>query len=410
MPGTPTGGSGASGVGDRRPVIKYLGSKRRLVPALAALAQSSGARTGLDLFCGTTRVSQAWKSLGLEVTAVDSTRLAHVLARCYVATDPRSRPGLLPELAEAVDRLNAVVGRPGYVTETFCVASRYFRPENGARIDAVRDVIETEYADTDLWPVLVTSLLEAADRVDSTTGLQMAYLKQWAARSRQPLVLRVPALLDGPGRAVQGDACGLVVGPELPEVELAYLDPPYNQHRYDSNYHVWETIVAWDAPTFYGVACKRDDLRDPSRRSVFNGRRTMPVALAQVVADVRAEVVILSYNNESWLSFDELHALCRARGEVAVLAFDSARYVGARIGIHNPSGQKVGTVSHLRNTEYVLVAGDRSRVRRMVRAVVDGGLGQVVDRPVPVVPLAPEPTGGGPASGTTAPSGAALSV
>ncbi len=373
-------------------MIKYLGSKRRLVPALVALARASGARTGLDLFCGTTRVSQAWKALGLEVTAVDSARVAHVLARCYVATDPAARPGLGAELAEAVDRLNAVPGRPGYVTETFCLASRYFRPENGGRIDAVRDVIESEYAGTDLWPVLVTSLLEAADRVDSTTGLQMAYLKQWAARSLQPLVLRVPALLAGPGRAVPGDACSLVGSAELSEVDVAYLDPPYNQHRYDSNYHVWETIVAWDAPPFYGVACKRDDLRDPERRSPFNGRRTMPVALTQVVESVRADVVILSYNNESWLNFDELHAVCAGRGHVAVLAFDSARYVGARIGIHNPAGRKVGTVSHLRNTEYVLVAGDRSRVRRMVGAVAEAGLGQVVDRPVPVVTLAAEAT------------------
>ena len=366
-------------------MIKYLGSKRRLVPALTALAGASGARTGLDLFCGTTRVSQAWKAQGLEVTAVDSARLAHVLARCYVATDPAGRPGLLAEVDEAVDRLNAVEGRPGYVTDTFCLASRYFRPENGARIDAVRDVIEAEYAGTDLWPVLLTSLLEAADRVDSTTGLQMAYLKQWAPRSFKPLVLRAPDLLAGPGRAVQGDACALVGSDGLPEVDVAYLDPPYNQHRYDSNYHVWETIVAWDAPSFYGVACKRDDLRDPGRRSAFNGRRTMPVALARVVDSVRADVVILSYNNESWLSFVELHALCAGRGHVAVLAFDSARYVGARIGIHSPAGRKVGTVSHLRNTEYMLVAGDRARVRRMVAAVADAGVGQLVDRPVPVV-------------------------
>ena len=62
-------------------MIKYLGSKRRLVPALATLAAASGARTALDLFCGTTRVSQAFKSQGIEVTAVDSTRCAHVLAR-----------------------------------------------------------------------------------------------------------------------------------------------------------------------------------------------------------------------------------------------------------------------------------------------------------------------------------------
>ena len=364
-------------------MIKYLGSKRRLVPALAALASASGARTALDLFCGTTRVSQSLKALGLEVTTVDSARCAHVLARCYVATDPDTHPSFRDEVARAVDRLNAVPGVPGYVTETFCTEARYFRPENGARIDAVRDAIEAEYADTPLWPVLVTSLLEAADRVDSTTGLQMAYLKQWAPRAVHPLTLRVPDLLPGPGRAVRGDACALVGSDALGHVDLAYLDPPYNQHRYDSNYHVWETLVAWDAPEHYGVACKRAELRDPATRSAFNGRRTMPVALADVVERVAADVVVLSYNNESWLSYDELHELCSARGHVEVLGFDSARYVGARIGIHNPSGRKVGTVSHLRNTEYVVLAGPRNRVRAMVDAVEGAGLGTRVDRPVP---------------------------
>jgi adenine-specific DNA-methyltransferase len=365
-------------------MIKYLGSKRRLVPALAALAGASGARTALDLFCGTTRVSQAFKGLGLHVTAVDSARCAHVLARCYVAADPAADPELVREATRAVDRLNAVAGLPGYVTETFCRDARFFRPENGARIDAVRDVIESEYAGTPLWPVLLTSLLEAADRVDSTTGLQMAYLKQWAPRADRPLTLRVPVLLAGPGRAVHGDARALVGTAALPDVDVAYLDPPYNQHRYDANYHVWETLVAWDAPDHYGVACKRAELRDPSTRSAFNGRRTMPVALAEVVARVAADVVVLSYNNESWLSFAELHELCAARGHVEVLAFESARYVGARIGIHDPSGRKVGTVSHLRNTEYMVLAGPRDRIRAMVTAVEATGLGARVDRPVPV--------------------------
>jgi adenine-specific DNA-methyltransferase len=67
-----------------------------------------------------------------------------------------------------------------------------------------------------------------------------------------------------------------------------------------------------------------------------------------------------------------------------VLAFDSARYVGARIGIHDPSGRKVGRVSHLRNTEYMVLAGPRARVRTMVAAVESTGLGARVDRPVPV--------------------------
>ncbi len=367
-------------------MIKYLGSKRRLVPALALLARASGARTALDLFCGTTRVAQAWKRAGLRVTAVDATRCAHVLARAYVATDPVADPGIVGRAEAAVARLNRLAGRPGYVTATFCERARYFRPENGARIDAVRDAIERDHAGTDLWPVLLVSLLEAADRVDSTTGLQMAFLKEWAPRAFAPLTLRVPDLVPGPGRAVRGDACRLAGSAEIGPVDLAYLDPPYNQHRFDANYHVWETLVAWDAPDHYGVACKRSDLRAPASRSPFNGRRTMPEALRRVVSQVDAEVVALSYNNEAWLGFEELREMCAERGAVAVLAFDSPRYVGARIGIHGPTGAPVGRVSHVRNTEYVVLAGPARRVRSMAEAVAASGLGWQTDRPVPLVP------------------------
>jgi adenine-specific DNA-methyltransferase len=350
-------------------VIKYLGSKRRLVPVLAELARRARARTALDLFTGTTRVAQAFKAGGAEVTALDSARYASVLAACYVATDAAAVESA--QLEEAVAELNALPGCPGYVTETFCTRARFFQPANGARIDAVRDAIR-DYGGTPFEPVLLTSLLEAADRVDSTTGVQMAYVKQWASRSFRPLELRVPPLLAGSGRAVRGDACELAA--TLGDFDLAYLDPPYNQHRYEANYHIWETLVAWDAPTHYGVACKRTEVRD-GPRSLFNSRRTMPEALAQVVRDVRARILVLSYNDESWVDLDSLAELCRARGHVEVLAFPSARYVGARIGIHNPAGKRVGTIGRLRNLEYLLVVGERAEVRRLVApwsdAVVD---------------------------------------
>ena len=342
-------------------MIKYLGSKRRLVPVLAELARRAGARTALDMFTGTTRVAQAFKLDGSEVTALDMTRFASVLAGCYVATDRDVLDA--GALEAAVAELNALPGRPGYVTETFCERSRFFQPDNGARIDAVRHAIATTYAGTPLEAVLLTSLLEAADRVDSTTGVQMAYVKRWADRSFRPLELRVPVLLPGPGRAVRGDAC--LVASELGEFDLAYLDPPYNQHRYEANYHIWETLVAWDAPEHYGVACKRTEVRE-GERSAFNSRRTMPGALAQVVRDVRARLLVLSYNDESWMDLDDLVEVCRVRGHVEVLAFASNRYVGARIGIHNPAGERVGSVGRLRNLEYVVVAGDRDEVRHVV--------------------------------------------
>lgn len=355
-------------------MIKYLGSKRRLVPVLGAVCEAVGARRALDCFTGTTRVAQEFKRRGAHTTAVDTARYAHVFARCYVALDARGVSGpAARELADALSDLASRPGRDGYVTETFCVESRFFQPHNGRRIDAIRDAIEQDYRDTWMYPVLLTSLIEAADRVDSTTGVQMAYVKQWSERSYDDLDLRMPVLVAGKGRAVQGDACE--VAGTVGSFDLAYLDPPYNQHRYFTNYHIWETLVAWDAPEHYGVACKRVDARDGATKSAFNERRRMPAALAKVIADVDAAVVAVSYNDESWVSVDAIEEMCWAAGHPAVrtLAFDSKRYVGAQIGIYNPQGEKVGTVTRLRNLEYLVLAGERRRVERAARAARTAG-------------------------------------
>jgi adenine-specific DNA-methyltransferase len=347
-------------------VIKYLGSKRRLIPQLATLAQASGASTALDLFTGTTRVAQQLCRQGTHVTAVDSAAYSEVLARCYVATDADVADDA--EIADALARLDALPGRRGYVTETFCEKSRYFQPKNGLRIDAIRQGIDDLYPCEPLRSILLTSLLEAADAVDSTVGLQMAYLKEWAPRAHRDLVLRAPALTPGAGVAIRGDVLELVHS--LPRVDLAYLDPPYNQHRYFTNYHVWETLVRWDSPEFYGVACKRLDSRDPTTKSVFNIKREMPDALARLIQAVNADILMVSFSNEGFVTLDQLVGMCRSRGDnVEVLAFDSRRYVGAQIGIFNPQGARVGHVSHTRNTEYVVLSGDTERVTAMAAAV-----------------------------------------
>ena len=347
--------------------IKYLGSKRALVGAIGGIADAVGAREAVDLFTGTTRVAQELKARGATVTAVDLATYSEVLADCYIATDAAEIDE--EELDEALRELDALPGRHGYVTETFCIRSRYFRPDNGMRIDAIRDRLEQRHRGSPLFPVLLTALLEAADRVDSTTGLQMAYLKEWAPRARNALRLRRPVLLPGGGRAIRGDAMRVV--DELPRTDLMYLDPPYNQHRYFTNYHVWETLVRWDAPEHYGVACKRIDSRDESTRSVFNRKREMPAAVRDLLARARAEVVVVSYNDESWITAEQMLAALRDAGheEARMLAFDSKRYVGAQIGIHDGSGRKVGAVSHLRNTEYLFIAGPAERVEAAVASV-----------------------------------------
>lgn len=339
-------------------MIKYLGSKKRLLPVLGEIFSRSGAKTALDLFTGTTRVAQEFKRQGAEVTAVDLSRYSKVFADCWIATD--SSEVNFKELNEAINNLNKLPGQPGYFTDTFCIKSRFFQPKNGAKVDAVREAIESDYRNSYLFPILLTSLILAADRVDSTTGIQMAYVKNWSERSFNDLELRVPDLLPGKGRSIQGDA--LRLAETLDEFDLAYLDPPYNQHRYFSNYHIWETLVAWDKPDHYGIACKRIDTRDDSTKSRFNEKSNMVSALRKVIHDIKASTVVISYNDESWLSSEELIEMCSRFEDAKLLAFDSKRYVGAQIGIFNPTGKKVGAVSHLRNQEWVLVAGTRDVV------------------------------------------------
>jgi adenine-specific DNA-methyltransferase len=356
-------------------MIKYLGSKRRLLPLLTPVLLAGGPGRALDLFSGTARVGQAMKAAGCEVTAVDSASYAFVLAETYIGTDADKID--IKELADALSFLQSLPGRPGYVTEVFARTARYFHPANAERIDAIRQEIDDSFGESPLRPLLLASLLEAADRVDSTTGVQMAYLKQLAPRALRPLELRAPRLLPGTGRALCEDA--LAAAGRLGPFEVAYLDPPYNQHQYRGNYHVWETIVRWDSPEHYGVACKRSDCRDELGASPFNRRRQMPAALESVVATVDAELVVVSHNDESWLRASDLVAMCERRlsvagkgGEVGVLAVDHPRYVGSRIGIHNPRGEKVGSVSHVRNNELLVLAGPRPLVRNGVLAGLAG--------------------------------------
>ncbi len=329
-------------------MIKYLGSKRVLIPALVkTVTELPDVRTFLDVFSGTARVGHAMKDAGLQVSANDHNAYAHVLAQCYVAAD---RDQVLPVVERLLVELAQVPPRPGYVTEVFCERARFFHPKNGARIDAMRDHIEALALPPAVRAVLLVSLMEAADRVDSTTGVQMAYLKQWAPRATNDLALRVPKVLPGPGHAYALDAVDAV---QQHEADVVYLDPPYNQHSYLGNYHVWETLVRWDAPEAYGVAQKRIDCKE--RRSPFNSKRKIHDAMRAVVQAVRARWLLVSFNNEGYISREQMVELLSERGEVQVQEIGHDRYVGAKIGIYNLEGKKVGRVGHLKNVEYLFL-------------------------------------------------------
>jgi adenine-specific DNA-methyltransferase len=331
-------------------VIKYLGSKRRVLPHITACVSAlPDVRTVLDLFSGTARVGHALKRLGLSVHANDHNAYAAALATCYVQADGRR---WLRKAERLIGELDALAGEPGWFTHTFCERARFFRPENGERVDAIRARIAALGLEPELEAIVLVSLIEAADRVDSTVGLQMAYLKSWAPRAHNRLTLRVPELLPGRGRATCLDALEAARGRRY---DLVYLDPPYNQHSYLGNYHVWESLVRWDQPDVYGVAMKRTDVR--ARGSAFNRKLTIEPAFRAVLDAVRARYLLVSFNDEGYLGLETVRGLLGGRGSVQEAAIAHPRYIGHRIGIYNPQGEKVGTPGHARNHEHLFLVG-----------------------------------------------------
>ena len=337
-------------------MIKYIGSKRLLAPLIAEVVRRvAPAGDVIDLFSGTSRVGHALKRAGHRVLANDHNRYAATLARCYVAADAED---VLEDARRLIADFDRLPGRAGYVTRTFCQAARYFHPDNGRRIDAIRDAIAEASLSPEVEAVCLTSLMEAADRVDSTVGVQMAYLKSWAARAHNRLELRVPDVLPraagGKGEAHELDA---IDAAGLLSARVAYLDPPYNQHKYLGNYHVWETLCRWDAPEPYGVAMKRSDCR--TRASDFNSRPRAGAAMRRLIDAIDAETLVVSFNDEGYFDAAEMVDMLSSRGGVRTIRRPFRRYVGAKIGIFNPGGERVGRVSHLDNHELLFVASPR---------------------------------------------------
>lgn len=334
-------------------MIKYLGSKRPLIPWILTTIKTyfPQATSVLDLFSGTSRVGFALKSEGYQVFSNDHNLFAYHLAHCYVGTDIED---LSPDCSKIIDHLNSLPGQAGFFTENYCLNARFFHPQNGERIDAIRNEIDRLDIDAKTRSVLLVSLMEAADRVDSTCGLQMAYLKHWAKRAHLPLTLRMPKLSPksphGPcyAHALEAkDAAAKIV------TDVAYLDPPYNQHSYRGNYHIWETLVRHDYPSLYGRAKKRIDCQ--SIKSGFNSKRNFQQSFKDVLDNLQTKNIVLSFSDEGFINREEIEKILSTLGPVKTEAIDYKRYVGAQIGIYNFKGHKVGSVKKLRNKEFLYI-------------------------------------------------------
>ena len=332
--------------------IKYIGSKLKLIPQVLELVKKVNAKTILDGFSGTTRVSQALAKLGWTVICNDIAPWSKVFGTCYLLnTKPRDAYQPL------IDHLNAVPSIDGWFTEHYgghansgCAIQedglkKPWQFHNTRKLDAIRQEIETLKLDPIEKAVALTSLILALDRVDSTLGHFSAYLREWAPRAYKELVLKVPEIFtsEGDHQVHQADIFELV--PRV-SVDLAYFDPPYGSNnekmppsrvRYAAYYHLWKSVVLFDKPTLFGKAKRRKDTSDPLAASIFeefrrtdDGQFIAVQAIAKLVRETQARWILLSYSSGGRATAQQLNEVMQNSGKLlAVLELDYKKNVMA---------------------------------------------------------------------------------
>src|SRR3989344_4322893 len=313
--------------------IKYTGSKKGILPVLLKLIKPLDVKTVLDGFSGTTRVSQALKQSGYTVYANDIADWSKVFGECYLL-NKKPASYYLP----LINHLNNLPGKYGWFSENYGGepnggsalqkdgTKRIWQLHNTKKLDATREEIDKIAKDEIEKSVLLTSLIIAMDKVDSSVGHQVSYLKKWAPRAYNTMKMEVPRLIidEKQHQVYQEDIFDLL---DDIQVDLAYYDPPYGSSnelmtpsrvRYASYYHIWKTVCLNDKPKLTGAASRREDVSDLVAASVVEqfrknaeGRYVVIDALKKLIEKTKAKYIVLSYNNNGRATLDAITEILR---------------------------------------------------------------------------------------------------
>jgi len=353
----------------KRQLIAYLGNKRALLPFLSDLFQRLRPTPGvvLDAFAGSGAVSRLARSLGHEVHANDWEPYAAVVNRAFLTLTPAAaRDAFAPYggVSSVLARLNALrqpqeeflarwYAPRDTKTADWRTERLFYTRENALWLDAVREAVDA--FDEPARTLLLALLIYEAATHANTNGVFKAFHKGFGGhggdalkRILSPMELEEPVLCDSPRSASASslDAAQFLRGRSA---DLVYLDPPYNQHQYGSNYHLLNTVTLGDRFVPERKAGIRRDWT--STKSAFCSRAEAPAAFATLLDAADARHLVVSYNTEGVIPFEQLYDQLSRRGRVELAVRDYVTYRGGR--------QSPGRKTH--NLEFVLVVNTRER-------------------------------------------------
>ena len=312
--------------------MNYIGSKQSLLDFLeTTIEEFTGYKEGDsfvfgDLFAGTGVVGQRYKEKGHSVISNDIQYYSYVLNKHYIENIPKLDDSLL----EYFNNLNPV---KGFIYNNYCEGSgsgrNYFTNENGMKCDAVRIELERLYRageiNDNLYFYYLASLINSIDKYANTASVYGAFLKHIKKPAQKEFMLELLPVGNGNiGKVYNEDINELIkkVGGDV-----LYIDPPYNNRQYCSNYHVLETIAKYDTPKLRGVTGLRDETYQKSK---YCSKRTVIDIFEDLIKNADFKYIILSYNNEGLMDLKTIKDIMSKYGEYDFFTKEYRRFKADR--------------------------------------------------------------------------------
>ena len=340
----------------RDQLITYLGNKRSLLGPIAAATGSVAAHLKadklriLDGFAGSGVVSRLFKSYASDLVVNDIESYSRVISNCFLTNASSVDMTVLNQI---VDRINARVDNnvtpdAGFIERLYaprhddCIQNGervFYTRDNARRLDAYRRLIGFE--PQEWFELLLGPLLSSASVNTNTAGVFKGFYKDRVTgkgkfggtgadalqRIRQQIRLRPPILskYDTKTTVLQQDINTLISN--VGDFDLAYFDPPYNQHPYGSNYFMLNLLVDYAEPQ---VISRVSGIPVNWKRSLYNQKRSAFQQLSRLIQDVDARYVLLSFNDEGFISPKSLRALLHNYGPVKDVKLKYNTFRGSR--------------------------------------------------------------------------------
>jgi len=319
--------------------MNYIGSKLSLLEFLEESINKvvdKNCDTFCDLFAGTGIVGSYFKRKGYKIIANDIQYYSYVLNRHYIGNHKElSFLKLTKEISDlknievknrkkfVCDYLSNLKGVKGFIYKNYCLGGtkgkeeprQYFSDENGMRCDVIRQKIENwkeqNLISDDEYYFLITSLVESIDKYANTASVYGAFLKKLKKTAQNSLILK-------PAEIIINDQDHEVFNEDINEIagkvkgDILYLDPPYNQRQYATNYHMLETIAKYDNPKIHGKTGLREY---QNQKSLYCSRTQAKKAFNDLILKAKAKYIFLSYNNEGLMTLGDIKEIMSLRGK-----------------------------------------------------------------------------------------------